>query len=266
MKTKISRTLGTIAIAASLATSVNAQDAVEIAKKAHLNYYYAANDGLAEVSMKIVDSKGNERNRRFSMLRMDEADGGDQKYYTYFHEPSDVQRMTFMVHKSAAGNDKRWIYVPAVDLIKPIAADDKNSSFVGSDFTYEDVSGRLWTEDNHSLTGETKLNDRDVFVLESKPIKPYKGFSRRVSYIDKELYLPLKEEYYDAKDKLERVLTAEKIETIDNIPTVTERKMQNLQKSRYTVVSFTSIKYNLGVKADLFTERYLKTPPREFIK
>jgi len=76
----------------------------------------------------------------------------------------------------------------------------------------------------------------------------------------------LKEEFYDGKDKLERVLTAEKIETIDNIPTVTERKMQNMQKNRYTVVSFNSIKYNLGVKADLFTERYLKTPPREYIK
>jgi outer membrane lipoprotein-sorting protein len=245
---------------------IGAQDATEIMKKSHMTYYYAGNDGVAEVSMKIVDSKGKERNRKFTMIRLDEADGGDQKYYTYFYEPSDVQRLTFMVHKSAAGNDKRWIYVPAVDLIKPIAADDKNSSFVGSDFTYEDVSGRLWTEDNHTFVGESKLNDRDVFVIESKPKQAYKGFSRRVSYIDKEYYLPLKEEYYDAKDKLERVLTADKIETIDNIPTVTIRKMENVQKGRHTVVTFSSIKYNMGIKSDLFTERYLRTPPREYIK
>jgi hypothetical protein len=125
-----------VLIAVLLAASAFAQDATELMKNSHLAYYYAGNDGLAEVSMTLIDRKGKERNRAFSMLRLDIADGGDQNYYTYFKKPSDVSRLTFMVHKSPDGNDKRWIYVPAVDLVKPISADDKNSSFVGSDFTY----------------------------------------------------------------------------------------------------------------------------------
>ena len=101
-----------------------------------------------------------ERVREFVMLRIDNEDGGDQKYYTYFKRPSDVSRLTFMVHKNTGGNDARWIYVPSVDLIKPISADDKNSSFVGSDFSYEDVSGRHWTEDTHTLTGAQRADRR----------------------------------------------------------------------------------------------------------
>jgi len=69
-----------------------------------------------------------------------------------------------MVHKSPESNDKRWIYVPAVDLVKPISADDKNSSFVGSDFTYEDVSGRHWSEDNHTLLEESELDGKPVVM------------------------------------------------------------------------------------------------------
>jgi outer membrane lipoprotein-sorting protein len=243
-----------------------AQDATEIMKKSHMAYYFAGNDGIAEVTMKLVDKKGGERIREFTMLRLDKEDGGDQKYYTYFKKPSDVSRLTFMVYKNSTGTDQRWIYVPSVDLVKPISADDKNSSFVGSDFSYEDVSGRHWSEDNHKLLPDGQVDGKAVYVIESTPIKPYKGFAKRISYIDKETYLPLQEEYFDAKGEMIRRLHADKIEVIDNIPTVTIRTMESLKKGSKTTVDFSKITYNLGLKDDLFTERYLKTPPREYIK
>ena len=242
------------------------EDATAIMKKSHLAYYYAADDGTADVTMTLVDKKGKERTREFTMLRLDDEEGGNQKYYTYFKKPSDVARMTFMVHKTAEGNDARWIYVPAVDLVKPISADDKNSSFVGSDFTYEDVSGRHWNEDNHTLTGESELNGKPVYVIESVPKESYKGFAKKISYIDKSNYLPLKEEYFNDKGEMTRIFTAEKIEDIDGFTTMTVRKIEDLKKGSHTIVAFNSIKYNVGLKDDIFTERYLKNPPRQFIQ
>lgn len=243
------------------------EDANEIMKKSHINYYYAGNDGVAEVNMTIVDKRGKERVREFTMLRLDNEDGGNQKYYTYFKKPSDVARLTFMVHKNADGNDARWIYVPSVDLIKPISADDKNSSFVGSDFTYEDVSGRHWNEDNHTTKGEADLDGKPVWLIESTPKdEGYSGFARRLSYIDKATYLPLKEEYFDEKGAMTRIFLAEKIDTISGIVTVTVRSMQDLKQDRKTTVTFSSIQYDQGLNDDIFTERYLKNPPRKFIK
>jgi hypothetical protein len=210
-------------------TTVNAtaQDATEIMKKSHLAYYYAADDGITEVEMSIVDKRGRERIRKFTMFRLDQQDGGDQKYYTYFHEPSDVRRMTFMVH----------------------------------------VSGRLWTKDAHTLLREDKLNEAPVWVIESVPQdEDYGGYSRRVSFIAQDSYLPLREEYYDDKDELERVFTAEKVETSDGIETITTRKMENVQENRHTTVTFNSIDYNVGIEEEVFTQRYLKNPPREYIK
>jgi outer membrane lipoprotein-sorting protein len=240
--------------------------AEEIMKQSHLNYYYAGDDGVAEVTMRLIDKRGKERGREFVMLRKDTEEGGDQKYYTYFKKPSDVSRLTFMVHKTADGNDKRWIYVPSVDLVKPISADDKNSSFVGSHFTYEDVSGRHWNEDNHTLQPEAELDGKAVYVVESLPKEEYKGFSRKLSYIDKESLLPLKEEYFDKKDKMVRVFLAERIEEVDGFQTVTLRSMEDLKKGGKTYVEFSSIDYNVGMEEKLFTERYLKNPPREFVK
>ena len=246
--------------------NASAQDANEIMKQSHLAYFYAGDDGISDVTMSIVSKRGKERIREFTMIRLDNEEGGNQKYYTYFKKPSDVSRTTFMVYKTSEGNDQRWIYIPSIDLIKPISADDKNSSFVGSDFSYEDVSGRHWTEDNHTLKGEETLDGKAVYVIESVPKKAYKGFSRKVSYIDKKTMLPLKEEYYNKKDKLIKEFTADKIEVIDGIPTITVRTMKNIKKGGHTTVSFDKIIYNVGVKDDIFTERYLKNPPRKYIK
>ncbi len=260
-------TLITMMLALLLATgAVFGQNANEIMKKSHMAYYYAGDDGIAEVTMRITDKRGKERIKEFTMLRMDESDGGSQKYYTYFRKPSDVSRLTFMVHKSPDGNDQRWIYIPSIDLVKPISADDKNSSFVGSHFSYEDVSGRHWTEDKHTMLSDSTIDGRGVFVIESVPIEDDKSLARKVSYIDKENYLPLLEEYYNKKGKLERLFKAGKIEEIDGFTTMTTRSMENLKKKGKTIIEFSSIRYNVGLKSDFFTERYLKNPPRQFIK
>jgi outer membrane lipoprotein-sorting protein len=245
---------------------LSAQDATEIMEKSHIAYYYAGDDSRAEVHMQILNKKGKEREREFTMLRLDEADGGDQKYYIYFKQPSDVARLTFMVHKSAESNDLRWIYVPSVDLVKPISADDNNSSFVGSDFSYEDVSGRHWSEDNHLLVSESEIDGHKVWVLESTPVNGSKNMSRKVSYIRKDDFLPMKEEYYNRKGELVRQFTADKVEVIGGIPSVTVRTMENVKKQQHTTVEFRKIEYNIGLKPEVFTERYLKNPPRDLIR
>jgi outer membrane lipoprotein-sorting protein len=249
------------------ATLTAAEDAAAIMQKSHMAYYYAADDGVANVTMKIVNKKGKERLREFVMLRKDLVEGGEQKYYTYFKKPSDVSRLTFMVWKNPDANDDRWLYVPAVDLVKRLSADDKNSSFVGSDFTYEDVSGRHWTEDTHTLVAESEtVGDREAYLISSIPNEAYKGFAEKKSWIDKQTHLPLREEYYDDKGKLVRVFTSDEIKTIDGIETVIQRTMTNEKKKQHTTIFFDNIDYNTGVTDKIFTERYLKNPPRQYIK
>ncbi|MEE9442276.1 MAG: outer membrane lipoprotein-sorting protein [candidate division Zixibacteria bacterium] len=257
----------TIIILVSISAGmVRAEDAMDIMKKSHLAYYYAGDDGVTKVTMKIINKKGRERLREFTMIRLDLEEGGKQKYYTYFNKPSDVSRMTFMVWKNTESNDDRWLYVPAIDLVKRISADDKNSSFVGSDFSYEDVSGRLWTEDDHTLVSELEtINDKPVYLISSRSKKEKDSFGEKKSWIDKETYLPLREEYYDDKGKLLRVFTADKIEIIKDIVTITQRTMENVKKNQKTVIYFDGIDYNIGITDDIFTERFLKSPPRKFL-
>ena len=239
-------------------------DPVELMKEAHLHLYYMGEDGKATVDMTLTDKKGKERTRKFVMFRLDLEEGGKQKYFTYFLEPSDVRRTSFMVWKEPDKDDSRWIYIPSIDLVRRISANDKGSSFVGSDFSYEDVSGRHWTDDTHTFVREEDLDGRAAVVIESVP-RGKDVFARKVTWIGKDQVVALREEYYDKKDELVKVFEAVSIEEIDGFLTVTERKMTNTKKNHTTTVTFSDVEYDIGVEDRVFTERYLKSPPSQLI-
>jgi len=244
-------------------------DVGTIVNKANLMAYYQGKDGKAKVKMTITDKKGQTRNREFIILRKDLKDGGDQKYYVYFLKPADVRKMVFMVHKNAdiKEDDDRWLYLPGLDLVKRIAASDKRTSFVGSDFLYEDVSGRNLAEDTHELI---ETNDK-YYVVKNVPKSPDTvEFSYFNVSIDRKTFVPMKMEFYDQKNKLYRIIESQKVETIEvkeeekiqKFPTVVKSIVSDLNTGSKTVMEFTDVKYNINLK-DIFTERYLRRPPKE---
>ena len=249
-----------------IAVPAFALEADEIVEKASRAYYYAGADGRADVTMTITDSRGRTRTRGLTMLRYDVVDGGAQKYYVYFHRPADVEGMIFMVWKNVDRDDDRWLYIPAIDLVKRVAASDKRSSFAGSHFTYEDVSGRSTADDTHELLREEKLNGRNTYVVKNTPRDGATvEFSYYLTWIDRENFLPLKGEYYDKAGTLYKTMTSEEIKTIGDIPTVTKARATSAEGGE-TVVEFEEIKYNVGLNEDVFSERYLRKPPRKWVK
>ncbi|MCF7916286.1 MAG: outer membrane lipoprotein-sorting protein [Candidatus Omnitrophica bacterium] len=240
-----------------------AQDVEEIIRKAYNVAYYQGDDGKSEVTMTITDSQGRTRNRVFTILRFDIEDGGKQKYYVYFREPADVRDMVYMVWKHPGKDDDRWLYLPALDLVRRIAASDKRSSFVGSDFLYEDISGRALSLDDHQLKSE----DEKQYVIRNTPKDPnLVEFSYYDIYINKGNFVPTKAEYYDKEKELFRRIEVLKIKEIEGFTTIVKQKASNLASGSETIVEFEEVDYNLGLSEDIFSERYLRRPPRRWIR
>ncbi|MBI4561794.1 MAG: outer membrane lipoprotein-sorting protein, partial [Candidatus Rokubacteria bacterium] len=234
---------------------------------AKLALYYPGYDMRARFTLRVVSRDGKERLRALTMTRRDLRDGGEQRYFIYFHRPPDVRDMTFLVWKYPGKDDDRWLYVPALKLVRRIAASDKRSSFAGSDFSYEDVSGREPEEDTHKLLREEKVGARAAHVMESVPKDPGSvDFGRKVSWIDKATWLPLKEEYYDRRGELARLFTAEEIKEIQGFWTVTKRVMKNVQSGHWSEAVYGEVRYNQKLSAELFSERALRAPPADLTR
>lgn len=231
----------------------------EIVAKANQASYYAGADGKADVTMTITAADGGTRERQFTILRLNDGPQ-DQKFYVYFKSPADVRKMAFLVWKNVARDDDRWLWLPALNLKKRIAPGDKRTSFVGSDFYYEDVSGRGIEEDTHQLLEETA----ETYQLRNEPKDPGSvEFSYYLVWIDKTNFLPRKAEYYDSQGQLYRRVEALRVETVNGHPTVMESKASDLKAGTSTLNSFSNVSYDNGLKKRIFSERFLRRPPRE---
>jgi outer membrane lipoprotein-sorting protein len=240
--------------------------------------YYQGKDGRADVNMEIVDAQGRTRTRRFTILRRDNAPPedragtgeteeytGDQRFYVYFKAPPDVRNTVFMVWKHVEMNrdDDRWLYLPDLDLVKRIAASDERTSFVGSHFYYEDVSGRNTNEDKHDLVDVTDT----YFVLDNTPKQPETvEFSHYKMWIHRDTFLPIQTEYYDQRGEAYRRYKVLNVSKPQGFLTVTKSKMENLRKGGHTTIEYSQVEYNVGLPRDIFTERYLRKPPMSYIQ
>jgi outer membrane lipoprotein-sorting protein len=262
-----------LTLAAGLARAQDLPTAAELVAKSQQAFYYPGADMKATVTMALITADGKTRSRVLTMLRKNDPRSASQKYFLYFHEPGDVRRTAFLVWKYPEKDDDRWIFIPAVNMIRRVAARDSRSSFVGSDFSYEDVSGRDLSADTHTLLREEKLGDADCYVVQSVP-GTATDYTRKLTWIDKKTLLPRREEYYDARNELARLFTADAIVDIPagegavqkTYPTVTKRTMKNVKSGHRTEVSFSSVVYDVGLDDGLFTERSLQSPPQRWIR
>jgi outer membrane lipoprotein-sorting protein len=235
-----------------------------IAQKSEHASYYQGDDGRAQVTMRIVDPQGRERRRELTILRRDMLDDGGQetghqRFYVYFHEPSDIRDTVFMVHKHPKSNDDRWLYLPALDLVRRIAAEDERSSFVGSDYFYEDVSGRSAREDTHTLRNTTDT----YYILRSEPKQPeLVEFHHYVSYIHKETFIPVRVDYFKSDGTRYRQYQVNKVASVEGHPTVMKSTMKALSAGGHSTLTYKNVNYDVGLTPELFTERYLRNPPR----
>lgn len=243
-----------------------------IIKKSQKAFYYAGGDMRAKVVMDLITESGQRRTRTLTMLRKDDPKSEDQKYFLYFHEPGDVRRTAFLVWKHPGRDADRWIFVPAVNMVRRVAARDSRSSFVGSDFTYEDVSGRDPSLDTHTLLREEELNGSECYLVQSVPKAPM-DYTKKLSWIDKRSFLPVKEEYYDAQNELCRVFTGDEVKEFaprgggkEVYPVVTRRTMKNLKSGHRTEVVFTEVALSVGLNEAVFTERSLQNPPAKWVQ
>jgi hypothetical protein len=245
----------------------------EIIKKSYHASLYQGDDFKAEVTFTTRDKQQRERKRVLRIIRKDSGESDtDQKYFAYFLRPANIRKMTFLVHKHTEmkKEDDRWLYLPSLDLVKRIAAGDKRTSFAGTDFLYEDISGRLIDEDEHSLVSETT----EEYIVKNRPKSPDTvEFSHYLAYINKQTFLPVKIEYYKNKRKyrvIEILKTAEinagDVSKPELFTTVIKSVVRNLETGSSTIMELNHIIYNSSIQEKIFSERYLRRPPRDITR
>lgn len=164
-----------------------------------------------------------------------------------------------------------WIYLSALGKVKRIIASresEDSGSFFGSEFSIEDFEERRIKEYSFNILGEDTLKvpgkdgveTREAWILEWLPddrrLKKSR-YSRTVSWIDKERFILLKEDYYDHDKKHVKQRIMKNIQFIDNNWLARNVTMNNMATSRVSMMQRMEVALNVEINDEFLTQRTL---------
>jgi len=214
-------------------------------------------DSKSDMIMTLINANGQERKRKMKMMVL-EKNGGD-KSLMEFISPADVKGTKFLSYSHINKDDDQWLYLPALKRVKRIASKNKSGSFMGSEFSYEDLSS--FDADKYTYTGDAKiekLNGKDVYIGERKPITKNSGYTKQIFWTDTKTFLTQKVEYYDRKHELLKTAIFKDYKKISGKYRIGKMVMTNHQNDKKTILVWENEKIKIGLRKKSFHKRVLK--------
>ncbi len=219
---------------------------------------------IEDMTMTLIDKNGNKRVRSIKTFEKDF--GEDEHRIMFFKTPADVKDTAFLTYDYEDPNkdDDQWLYLPALKKVKRIPTSDKSSSFMGSDFSYYDMTKRDVDDFTYKILKHVKVRGHDTTMIESIPksqdIIDESGYTKTIGLVREDIDMIVrsigflkngKKKYFDVT----KMHKQDGIWVIDEMSMTTKKGKRTLHK---TILKFDNIKVNKPIKDDMFSTRRLQ--------
>ena len=203
-------------------------------------------DFSAHQRMTLRNRHGQESTREMNIKVLESPQDGD-KSLIVFDRPRDVKGTALLTHSHKVGDDDQWLYLPALKRVKRISSSNKSGSFMGSEFSFEDLTSQEVEKFTYKHLRDEPCGALTCFVLERYPVDPDSGYTRQVAWLDQEAYRLWKVDYYDRKNALLKTFSASNyLQYEDKFWRAGEMSMVNHQTGKSTRLVWTEIKFRNG--------------------
>jgi hypothetical protein len=233
----------------------------------------AGRDSRSAMRMRLFDRHGRARDRALTMVSLrgqgtpgaaPDAPEGD-RLLIRFTLPNDIRGTSFLVREHPGADDERFLYLPSLGRVRRIAGSETQESFVGSDFTYEDIGGREFDEYTYAILDENALwrppsggAARPAWRLESRRKDASAEFPRVESLVLKDSFMVVAADIYNRRSEKQKTYTVRRIEQIQGIWTVMDSEMSNALARTRTELVVENAAYNVGLTDADFSRRELE--------
>ena len=233
-----------ITLVLMLANALFSQTGYDIMKK--VDEVAEPKTSSSTATLTIHSKKGSDRIREVIMMSKDYGDV--EKSAIVFTTPKDVSGTGYLMfdYDEEDKDSDSWLYMPAMKKTRRIASSGSESegSFMGTDFTYQDMGDRSINKYDYNLLGEETVDGVACYKVECISKAHTEKDPRYISYIGKADYILRKCEFYDRQDTLHRVLTCTDFTTIKGFTTAQKMKMENVQTGTWSLIETKNIKYD----------------------
>ena len=255
--------LKSLLIASLTLTSLFAITGQEIAQKVH-----DRDDGdnsTSKMKMTLIDKSGKKRVRDLKTFTKEK--GEDTLKLMFFLTPADVKNTAFLTYDYEDSNkdDDQWLYLPELQKVKRIASSDKSSSFMGSDFTYSDMTSRNVEDYTYKVMKEPTIKGHKTWQMlvtpKSEKTVEETGYTKSIVFVRQDNFVIIQALNYIKAGKKLKYMMVKDLEQIDGIWTIKEMQMVTKKGKKTlhkTVFKFSDINYNQDLDESLFTTRTLE--------
>jgi hypothetical protein len=215
-------------------------------------------------TLNIYNAKGQKRERKMATVSK-RFDAGTEKRLVRFVAPADVKGTGLLTVDHETKNDDMWLFLPAMRKTRRIVSSERAKSFMGSEFTYADMTPPPLDDFSYKLLKTEPMGGTPCWVIEMKPktedIAEENGFSKRVVWVGQKDNVMRQVQYYDLDDELHRVMSAKKVELIDSATQLWRGMhmiIENKQNGRRSELVIDKLQLRSDVPDDYFTTRYLE--------
>ncbi len=251
------RTMLAAALCLAAFATVGAQDAQAIARAARDRI--RADTVSTRARMVITDKSGAVTERLVDQYSAT-VDGADATV-VIFQKPASVAGTRFLTIQGPGKPEDRWIFLPSLGKVRRISAGEGSGSFMGTDFSYDDVSlmDRDADLDDYAMVREETLDGKACWVIEAKPKDAAYQYSRMLMWIGKADSISWKIEMYDRKASLMKSLTIDEVKDIQGRLTPVRTTVRSVQAGTSTTLYVDIMKYDEKIPPTVFTVRFLET-------
>lgn len=232
-------------------------------------------DGRMEMRMRLVDPHRRVRERALTLTMLrggrgraaGDAPDGD-RLLVRFTYPNDIKGTSFLVWEHPDAEDERFLYLPALARVRRIAGAESQESFVGSDFTYEDIGGREFGDYTYRMVN---ANDtwtspggapRPAYRLESRRKDRDAAYPRVVSLVLKDSFVVTHADIVNRRNDRQKIFDVRRLDRIEGIWTVMDMVMVDERDATRTEIAVVRADYNIGLTASDFSRRELERGAR----
>ena len=219
-------------------------------------------DARSSMQMRLFDRQGRKRERTLMLLAKEGVPG--DRLLMRFTYPNDIAGTSFLVWERDGAEDERFLFLPALGRVRRIAGSERQESFVGSDFTYEDIGGRALEDYSYTLLdANATFTDAEgrahpAYQLESRAKQADALYPRVVSLVRKDNFVVVRAEIFNRRNEREKEYRVLRLEQVTGIWTAMAVTMTNELDRTRTELTTTSVSYNVGLKESDFSRRELE--------
>lgn len=224
----------------------------------------SARTSETEMLMVLEDKAGNRRTR--AMKAFGKVYDDREALSIHFLGPSEVKGSAFLSIDNEADevDDDAWLYLPALNKVRRVAQTNRSDSFMGSDFSYSDITGTETDDWDYRIVDESDAVDGfDCWVLESVPAEGEAerllretGYERRRIWVRKDNFVIVRGQFFLAKGNKVKLMKAEDVERIGSIWTPRTITIATTKSDRIlhrSTIRFSKIAYDEELDDRLFT-------------